>query len=53
MPDKGRGMVPPHDVSPGSLVHAEEPYATVRSSYFLCNIKFILNILCMSDAQCF
>ncbi|KAK2444714.1 SET and MYND domain-containing protein [Trifolium repens] len=29
MPDKGRGMVPPHDVSPGSLVHAEEPYATI------------------------
>ncbi|XP_045822839.1 uncharacterized protein LOC123915682 isoform X2 [Trifolium pratense] len=27
-PDKGRGMVPSHDVSPGSLVHAEEPYAT-------------------------
>ncbi|CAJ2641772.1 SET and MYND domain-containing protein [Trifolium pratense] len=28
-PDKGRGMVPSHDVSPGSLVHAEEPYATI------------------------
>lgn len=29
VPDKGRGMVPPSDVSPGSLVHAEEPYAMV------------------------
>ncbi|XP_058786654.1 uncharacterized protein LOC131661214 [Vicia villosa] len=29
MPDKGRGTVPSHDVSPGSLVHAEEPYATI------------------------
>lgn len=45
MPDKGRGTVPSYDVSPGSLVHAEEPYATVRNNYFLCNIKFILNIL--------
>ncbi|XP_073224235.1 uncharacterized protein [Cicer arietinum] len=29
MPDKGRGMVSSCDVSPGSLVHAEEPYATI------------------------
>ncbi|CAI8598663.1 unnamed protein product [Vicia faba] len=29
MPDKGRGTVPSYDVSPGSLVHAEEPYATI------------------------
>lgn len=46
VPDKGRGMVPPCDVSPGSLVHAEEPYATVRNNYFLFNIKFILSYTC-------
>ncbi|KAK7350791.1 hypothetical protein VNO77_09747 [Canavalia gladiata] len=27
IPDKGRGMVSSCDLSPGSLVHAEEPYA--------------------------
>ncbi|KAJ1387499.1 Tetratricopeptide-like helical domain superfamily [Sesbania bispinosa] len=29
MPDKGRGMVSSCDISPGSLVHVEEPYATI------------------------
>ncbi|XP_061356654.1 histone-lysine N-methyltransferase ASHR1 isoform X2 [Gastrolobium bilobum] len=31
MPDKGRGMVSSCDISPGSLVHAEEPYAMIIS----------------------
>lgn len=34
MPGKGRGMVSSCDISPGSLVHAEEPYAMVRNNYF-------------------
>ncbi|XP_057458415.1 uncharacterized protein LOC130749135 [Lotus japonicus] len=29
MPGKGRGMVSSCDISPGSLVHAEEPYAMI------------------------
>lgn len=44
MPDKGRGMVSSCVISPGSLVHSEEPYAMVTNNYILCiiiNYKFI------------
>ncbi|MED6193508.1 hypothetical protein PIB30_020121 [Stylosanthes scabra] len=29
IPEKGRGMISSHDISPGSLVHSEEPYAVI------------------------
>jgi len=43
IPDKGRGMVSSCVISPGSLVHSEEPYAMVTNNYILCILS--LNLL--------
>ncbi|KAK9153387.1 hypothetical protein Sjap_000867 [Stephania japonica] len=52
-PDKGRGMVSIGDISDGSLVHSEEPYAVILSKHYReTHCHFCMNELPVDTVPC-
>ena len=47
VPEKGRGMVSSCNISPGSLVHSEEPYAMVRNISPCLDLAIFMASFCL------